>query len=230
MQTGACRALRHAGGDRPRYGARTMRPRLESVHRDPSTFRAALAKVPPADRDGWLDRLLGLDGLPDDGPALPRGGVPYLPCPVETLIQIAEHANVQASDVFVDIGSGVGRAIVLMHLATGAAAIGLEIQPALVEASRDLSARIGTERVTVVEGDAAITAGRITIGSVFFLYCPFSGDRLTRVLADLETIARTRPIRVCTLDLPLPAQPWLALSARPVAGLEIYRSIDPARG
>ena len=44
----------------------------------------------------------------------------------------------QASDVFVDVGSGLGRAAALVHLMTGARAIGLEVQPALVAAARDI--------------------------------------------------------------------------------------------
>jgi SAM-dependent methyltransferase len=195
---------------------------LEAV--DPSHFRVALASVPPADRDAWLDRVFGLEIPSDDSASLPPGCVPYLPAPIDTLIQIAEHADVQASDVFVDVGSGVGRATVLMHLLTGATAIGLEIQPSLVHASRELTKRLGTEQVSVVEGDAALTTGLMLIGTVFFLYCPFSGERLTKVLADLESIARTRRIRVCCLDLPLPECPWLALFSQPSPGLAIYLS------
>jgi hypothetical protein len=111
-----------------------------------------------------------------------------------------------------------------MHLMTGAAAIGIEIQPRLVLASRDLTTRVGTERVTVIEGDAAATPGLGMVGSVFFLYCPFSGARLANVLAEIESIARTRPVSVCCLDLPLPACSWLALSSQPSEGLAIYRS------
>jgi SAM-dependent methyltransferase len=201
-----------------------MRAGLSRDDASPGLFRAALATVAPADRDAWLDLVLGLSELPDDAPALPRGCVPYLPSPVARLIEIADHADVQATDVFVDVGSGVGRAAVLMHLLTGATAIGLEIQPPLVVASRELSARVGATGVAVIEGDAADTTGEMSIGSVFFLYCPFSGDRLMRVLAGLESIAQRRPIRVCCLDLPLPACPWLALASQPSAGLEIYRS------
>ncbi len=194
----------------------------------PALFRAALAAVSVADRDAWLDLVLGLHEVAaDDGASLPPGCVPYLPSPIDKLIEIAEHADVQPSDVFVDVGSGVGRATVLMHLMTGAAAIGLEIQPPLVVASRDLSMRVAAERVAVVHGDAALTAGLMMIGTVFFLYCPFSGDRLEKLLADLESIAQTRPIRVCCLDLPLPPCPWLTLSSQPSAGLDVYRS-NPA--
>lgn len=204
-----------------------MRSQLATRQTSPTLFRAALASVAHADRDAWLDLVLGLCEIPDDDATLPRGCVPYLPSPIDKLLQIAEHANVQPTDVFVDVGSGVGRATALMHLVTGAAAIGLEIQPSLVVASRDLSARLGAERVVVIEGDATLTAGLMMIGTVFFLYCPFSGARLAKVLAGLEDIAQTRQIRVCCLDLPLPACPWLTLSSQPSEGLDIYSSQSP---
>ena len=64
----------------------------------------------------------------------------------------------------------------------------------------------------------------LTIGSVFFLYCPFAGERLARVLGNLEDIARTRELRVCCIDLPLPPCSWLTLDP-PLAGdLAVYRS------
>ncbi len=190
----------------------------------PSEFRARLARVPLAERDAWVDRLLGLDELPDDDPALPRGCVPYLPCPVAAILAAADHAAVTAEDVFVDVGAGLGRAAALMHLLTGASTIGLEIQPTLVRAARRLAARLPELRLAIVEGDAARLAGRMTEGSVFFLYCPFSGERLARLLDDLEAVARTRPIRICCVDLPLPPRPWLALAAQPSGDVGIYRS------
>jgi len=207
-----------------RESAEAIRGLLANAQASPDVFRAALTSVAPSHRDAWLDLVLALDAIPDDGPALPRGCVPYLPCSVDVLLQIAEHAGVRSSDVFVDVGSGVGRAAALIHLVTGAAAIGLEIQPALVVEARGLATRLGMSRVTVVEGDAALTAGRMMIGSVFLLYCPFGGERLERLLDDLESIAQTRQIRVCCVDLPLPPRPWLALMARPSEGLAIFRS------
>jgi hypothetical protein len=76
---------------------------------------------------------------------------------------------------------------------------------------RDLTARLLLSRISSLEGDAAKLAGYIPIGSVFFLYCPFGGERLARVLGDLEHIARTRELRVCCIDLPLPPSSWLTL-------------------
>jgi SAM-dependent methyltransferase len=207
-----------------RESAEQVRSRIERGQHDPSTFRAALLRVPPTERDAWLDLVLGLGELPDDGPELPRDGVPYLPSSVDVLLRMVEQAPVRASDVFVDVGSGVGRAAALVHLLTGAAAIGVEIQPGLVRAARGLAARLLASRVSYVEGDAAQLAGLVTIGSVFFLYCPFSGDRLTKVLADIESIARTRMIRICCVDLPLPPCSWLTLAPHVSGDLAIYRS------
>jgi precorrin-6B methylase 2 len=131
---------------------------------------------------------------------------------------------VRPGDVFVDVGSGLGRVAALTHLLSGAASIGIEIQPELVRASRQLAERVNVSRVSVVEGDAARLAGDMTTGSVFFLYCPFSGERLEQVLDGLESIARTRQIRVCCVDLPLPERPWLTLVSPPSGDLAVYRS------
>jgi hypothetical protein len=201
-----------------------VRSRIEHGLHDPTAFREALLGVPYAARDAWVDRVFGLGELPEDGPSLPRDCVPYLPCGVDALLRVVAQAHVGSSDVFVDIGSGVGRATVLVHLLTGARAIGLEVQPALVVASRELATRLAASRVSTVEGDAAELRRFISTGSVFFLYCPFSGDRLARVLASLEAIALTRSIRICCVDLPLPPCRWLTPEPPLSGDVAVYRS------
>lgn len=201
-----------------------MRSLLASGRARPEVFRAALTAVSPRNRDAWLDRVLELHELPDDGPALPRGCAPYLPCAVDTLIAAVDHAEVCESDVFVDVGAGLGRAAVTAHLLTGASAIGLEIQPELARAAAQLTKAVNTSRVSMLMGDAAELSRHISIGSVFFLYCPFGGERLERLMHDLGAIARRRPIRVCCVDLPLPRCEWLAPVVAPVGPLAVYRS------
>jgi hypothetical protein len=206
-----------------RESAAGVRSSLTRSEMEPPVFRAALMRVPPADRDAWLDLVLGLDAIPDDGPELPRGCVPYLPAPVDALLRVVDDAEVSASDVFVDIGAGCGRAALLVCLLTGASAIGVEIQPSLVLASRELSARLNVSRFSVIEGDAALLTRSLSIGSVFFLYCPFGGERLEAVLSDLEPIAQAKPIRICCVDLPIAPRPWLTLVSASV-DLTTYRS------
>jgi hypothetical protein len=204
--------------------AEAARRSIERGLHDPSAFRATLLGVPLGERDAWVDLVLGLDDLPLDGPALPAGGVPYVPCSVEVLLRMVDEAPVRSTDVFVDVGAGPGRVIALVHLLTGAGAIGIEVQPQLVHAADGLTARLGLSRVRCIEGDAATVAAFMVIGSVFFFYCPFSGARLAKVLDDLEPIARTRPLRVCCVDLPLPPRSWLAREPGRGGELEIYSS------
>ncbi len=209
-------------GDRER--AERIRSLIERRKCDPFLFRAELTRVPPVTRDAWVDRVFGLGAPPDDGPELPVGCVPYLPCSVDVLLRLAEHAPVRASDLFVDIGAGVGRAAALMHLLTGAPAVGVEVQPALVAAARELAARLRLSSVSFVEADAGQPTDAWSSGSVFLLYCPFSGDRLAKLLTNLEPVARAHPIRVCCVDLPLPPCPWLEQEHSSSVELTIYRS------
>ena len=187
-------------------------------------LRAALAALPADARDPWLDRVLGVDALLEDGPDLPAGCAPYIPCPVDILLVMLEAAQVGSHDVFVDVGSGIGRVTALAHLLTGAAAIGIEVQADLVRISRAMTRALGADRVATIAGDAAEIVAHVPNGTVFFLYCPFSGPRLERVLDALGALAVTRPIRICCVHLPPLTRPWLELVASPRSELAIYRS------
>ena len=207
-----------------RDAANLVRTLVLSNEVTPAIFRAKLEDIPPRDRDRWLDLLCDLDDVPDDDPDLPPGCVPYLPCPVATVLEALQRANVTSNDVFVDVGSGIGRTAFLTNLLTGAGCIGLEIQPALVAAARGRAAWLNLERTRFVEGDAADLIRFITIGTVFFLYCPFGSDRVHRILDDLEAIARTRQIRICCVHMPPLERPWLVRIPSTSAGLDVYRS------
>jgi SAM-dependent methyltransferase len=214
------RSMRQTAQD----AAKVLRSSLVRNGPAPATFRAALTGICAEDRDAWLDLLWDIDELPEDDPLLPRGCVPYLPCPVATVLEAVQQAAVTSDDVFVDVGAGLGRVAVLTHLLTGAGCIGLEIQPGLVQAARGRAAWLNLSHVRFVEGDAVDLIRFITIGTVFFLYCPFGQDRLHRVLDDLEHTARTRPIRVCCVGLPPLDRPWLAPVPSTSVDLVVYRS------
>jgi hypothetical protein len=207
-----------------RDSADEARRLIEQGLHDPAPFRAALLRVPPLEQDGWLDRVVGIDSLPDDGPDLPRGCVPYIPCSAEALMRVVDQVAVAPTDVFVDLGSGLGRAVMFVHLLTGAEGIGVEIQSHLALGACGLAERLGLGRVSFIQGDAARNIEKVERGSIFFLYCPFGGERLVKVLADLERIARKRVIRVCSLDITLPACPWLTLETQVSKDLKVFHS------
>jgi hypothetical protein len=191
---------------------------------EPTDFRRRLLAVPAPQRDTWLDLVLGIEGVPDDGAELPRGCVPYLPCSVDVLLRTIDAAGVGESDLFVDVGSGLGRALLLTHLLTRASTLGIEVQSHLARAARALAQGLNLPRCSVKGGDASALPEALAGGTVFFLYCPFSGERLAALLDALEPISHKREIRICTVDLPLPPRPWITRLALPWGDLAVYRS------
>lgn len=192
----------------------------DSLERQAQTARAAIVAgalrgtelielieaVPMVERNEWIDAVLGVAAPPADR-NLPRGGVPYLPCGVDEIIAAVRDAPIRAGDVLVDLGSGLGRVAILGHLITGARAAGIEIQDHLVDAARTCSTALHLPEVSFVHADASEVELE---GTVFFLYAPFNGDLLKRVLARLQATARRHPIVVCTVGMALDEAPWMS--------------------
>src|SRR6202042_980367 len=79
-----------------------------------------LRSIPFRDRDDWIDALLGFEEVPPDAADLPRGSVPYLPCGVDEILAAVRDAPVGPEDELVDLGAGLGRVAMLVHLLSGA--------------------------------------------------------------------------------------------------------------
>src|SRR4051794_1105118 len=92
--------------------------------------RAALLELLPAvpfcDRDDFSGEVLGFEGPPPEIPALPRGSVPSLPCGVDDILAMVRAVPLEPGDELVDLGSGLGRVVILAHLISGARARGVE--------------------------------------------------------------------------------------------------------
>jgi len=190
---------------------------------NPAEFRKALLEVPFFDRDAWVDAVLGIKELPDDMPDLPRESVPYLPCGVEEILAMVDEAPVTANSEFVDLGSGLGRVAMLVHLLTGARTHGIELQAHLVQQAHSLSA--GLSGVTFTAGDAT----EIELdGSTFFLYAPFSGDMLQRALARLHEVAQKRTIVIGAVGFEFQDVSWLQPRTTSVPTLTVYVSVSCA--
>lgn len=173
------------------------------------------------ERDAFTDELLMI-GPPVADIPLPRGSVPYLPCGVDEILALVRDVPLRVGeDELVDIGSGLGRVAILVHLLTGARASGIEIQPQLVEHARETCNSLGLTGVTFVNANAA---GSSLDGSVFFLYAPCNGAMLAAVIDRLADVARRRPITVCTVGLELPDVSWLSPRTGSSLTLSLYGS------
>jgi hypothetical protein len=209
------------GDDSLRLQARSARLEVASGALRGSALLALLLSVPSRHRDDWTDALLGIEALPPDEPNLPPGSVPYLPCGVEEILAVLRDAPIRADDVLVDLGSGLGRVALLVHLLSGARTHGIEIQEHLVRHARALCEELAVQEVSFVHANAAEVELE---GSIFFLYAPFNGPMLTSVLRRLEDAARRRPIVVGTVGLELHGLAWLRPRASSHVSLSLYDS------
>lgn len=204
---------------------------------DPTTARAeiiagtlrgarldeAILALPPAAREAWVDEVLGIVPPPPDR-ELPRGAVPYLPAGVDEILALVRGVPLGPGDELVDLGAGLGRVLVLAHLLSGARGHGIELQAHLVARAMDTCAALRLPGVTFACADAAEAE---LAGSVFFLYAPFNGELLARVLRRLAAVARRRAIIVATVDLALEEVPWLVARPSSRTALTIYASVQP---
>lgn len=208
-----------------RTAAELIRARLlGNQHVSPELVRSTLSGVPREDYDPWLDLLLEVEEIPNDGFDLPRGCVPYLPCAASTVLGVVDQGGVTETDVFVDVGSGIGRAVSFVHLLTGARCIGIETQSSLIKLATERAERLHLSRTHFIRGDAVDSIRSITTGTVFFLYCPFDGERVERFLDGLESLARTKKILVCCVDMAPLERPWLTRLGSTSPEFDLYRS------
>lgn len=183
-------------------------------------FLEKLERVEPSERDRWLERLLGID-TPPRGSQRPQGDLlGYNPSGVGAVLQLIRELPIGAQDVFVDIGSGLGKVTTLVHLVCGARALGLERNAELVELAKACSSALGLDAVSHAVGDARCQA---LGGSVYFLYLPFTGAALERAMSVLETETRGRRVTICCLGLDLGRYPWLEAQESSDFWTTIYR-------
>jgi hypothetical protein len=179
--------------------------------------RALLSLAPPVRgaEGGYdvLDTLISGALLDEQPPATVRPElqgwdpemVPYQPTPARIVLELATRLRPTVDDVFCDLGAGLGQVCVLVHLLTGVRAVGIEVDPALWAYSERLARRLGLADVTFFVGDAR--QADLTMGTLFFLYTPFTGTLLAAVLARIGELAARHRIRVASYG---PCTSWVA--------------------
>ena len=130
--------------------------------------------------------------------------------PARVLLDLIDHTLLTQTDVFYDLGSGLGQVVLLVHLLTGVKAKGVEVEPAFCAFAQAQAKRLGLTEVTFINSDAR--TADYSDGTLFFMFTPFRGQLLQSVLERLRQIAQHHPIRLCTFGTCTPHvadQTWL---------------------
>ena len=150
--------------------------------------------------------------------------------PARLLLDLVDHTTFTPSDVFYDLGSGLGQVVMLVHLLTGVRAKGVEIEPAFCHFARQQAHSLALTNVTFINTDAR--TADYSDGTHFFMFTPFRGHLLQTVLGRLQEEAQQRLIRLYTFGSCTPhvaGQPWLrpvTVDARHEYKLVIFESLS----
>jgi hypothetical protein len=150
----------------------------------------------------------------------------YQPTPARHIFDLIHRTALKENDVLIDLGSGLGHVPLLASICTSARSIGVELEPVYVDCARQSAETLNLKNVTFIQQDAR--AAKLTDGTVFYMYTPFTGNMLRAVLDSLEREGDRRDIRICTFG-PCTAtvadEDWLEVVGVPQADrVSVFRS------
>jgi len=146
----------------------------------------------PVSRNGagydYLDELIvGVLRFEETGAAIVQPTtemVFYQSTPARHIFDLIDRTALNEHDVLVDLGSGLGHVPLLASICTRARSIGVELEPVYVDCARQSAETLNLKNVTFIQQDAR--AAKLTDGTVFYMYTPFTGNMLRAVLDSLQ--------------------------------------------
>jgi len=137
--------------------------------------------------------------------------VPYVTTPDEVITAMLDLAEVGEKDTVYDLGSGDGRIVLAAARDRGARGVGIELDPELVDRSRESIQAAGlASKVQVIRGD--IFKENLTPATVVMLYLqPNVNERLrpqldslrpgTRIVSHMYSIKGAKPVKKIEIHL-----------------------------
>jgi hypothetical protein len=146
--------------------------------------------------DDFLSSLFQVDYEPAETHSRSDEMIYLQPTPGRVILEMINELHFTQADRFYDLGSGLGRVPVLVSLLTGVSSVGIEVEPTYVDYSRSSALKLGTSNVEFRNLDAR--DADLSDGTIFFMYSPFTGSILRRVLEHLHDLSKRQPITLCT--------------------------------
>lgn len=170
-------------------------------------FDAVIGRV--VDPDTFFQVLFDVHTPPGRKADVGPDGYGYMPTPFMGLRDAMEHLKLGPDDVVADLGCGAGHALQTFAHMTGCRGFGVELDAGLAKAATDALATTGlSDKVEVRCGDA--TEVDLSEATVVYMFNPFKGEVLDRVMDRIMDAARTRPLKICTTGpIHLPDRPGL---------------------
>lgn len=224
------------------YLAQDFYQRLKSQHPLPTDFRSWLAPYTNYVPKDWgkphygyesLDFLLDAVLLPEPQPEpnlkSEYGMVRYQPTPASVVLELTERIQFTDNDLFCDLGAGLGKVTMLVHLLTQVQTVGVEYQSSFCDYAERQAQDLGLTRISYLNLNAR--NADYSDATVFFFFNPFGGLIFDSVLEKLRLEAEKREITLCSYgssSQPLSELTWLE-RLPPVSedemALEIFRGI-----
>jgi hypothetical protein len=197
-----------------------VRARIRDGKLDRAAFLAELSAAPLETRDHLVEELLDIAYPPLGGWPLPHDAVPYSPSGVAEILFAIESASLGPHTTFVDLGSGLGKVVLLVALLSGARAHGVELDPRLVAESRRAAAGLALHNAQFSAGDIRVTP--LPPAHAYYMFSPVL--RPTELARRLAANASRQHFVLFAPALDLRALPWLAARHRASYWLEMYEA------
>ncbi|HVY25874.1 MAG TPA: methyltransferase domain-containing protein [Polyangiaceae bacterium] len=200
-----------------------LRARIAGGHFERESFFRALELVPLELRDHWVEEVLGIAYPPLVPQALPRELVTYSPTGMAEVSFLLEQGDLGPGRVLVDLGSGLGKVVLLAALLTGAQAVGIELDAELVAAARAAASALQLQGTRFIQGD--LREVPLPEADVYYMFIPLA--RSSELLQRLEPLARRRRIVLFSQEIDLARAPWLRRTGAGSYWLARFESVAP---
>lgn len=175
-------------------------------------------KLGPADE--FFDRVLELENIDDDTFELPEGMTQYVSTSVAAVFRMLDVLELKKDDVLCDVGAGLFRIPLLVHLVTELPTMGIELNPTLCKRAEEVLKKNRITGVEILTGDA--TSADLSRASVFSFNLPFDGPILGQFLNNIYPITEERQITIYPFCWHIPFWEVEWLMPKRISGHEEY--------